>query len=382
MSGPTDDTARTDGGGATRGTRDTSGGDVDPEPVEPEPTPESGPNLAAFLLTAGGVTAVFIAIFVFAFPEPINQYFAGIVLGVTVITLIVGMVLDLLGYFGDEAKVGVPDEDGSSEPAQLESVRKRPNKPLPKQINFDDEIRQLRDHFDGDLPEQMDAFLTEYEKLKSSSQNRKVVAGSLRAALNPIAALVTDEAAEEMVDEMGDRLFAYIKADPVDNMVVTEHAFYTDGVQTPDRPQQRRLREGGGRRPVQKRGRRPGEDRLPPRRGGGDRGAKRAEHKRLRPVAGDRGRRVRRSRDTRHACPRHVSRQESTPSALRAVTRRSSSAPAPLRLLGRTAGAPVVRRRVAPGRDRSSSASGRASAPARHRSCVARRSRRPCRRDW
>lgn len=233
MSGPTDDTARTDGGGATRGTRDTSGGDVDPEPVEPEPTPESGPNLAAFLLTAGGVTAVFIAIFVFAFPEPINQYFAGIVLGVTVITLIVGMVLDLLGYFGDEAKVGVPDEDGSSEPAQLESVRKRPNKPLPKQINFDDEIRQLRDHFDGDLPEQMDAFLTEYEKLKSSSQNRKVVAGSLRAALNPIAALVTDEAAEEMVDEMGDRLFAYIKADPVDNMVVTEHAFYTDGVQTP-----------------------------------------------------------------------------------------------------------------------------------------------------
>jgi|GEM_PF-643277 len=238
MSGPTDsqsdDSLRTDGGGATRGTRDTSSPETEPEPVEPDPTEESGPNLAAFLLTAGSVTAVFVAIFVFAFPEPINQYFAGIVLAVTVITLIVGMVLDLLGYFGDEAKVPAPDDEtASSEPTQLESVRRRPNKPLPKQVNFDDEIRELRDHFGGDLPEQMDAFLTEYEKLKSSSQNRKVVAGSLRAALNPIAALVTDEETEEMVDEMGDQLFAYIKADPVDNMVVTEHAFYTDGVQTP-----------------------------------------------------------------------------------------------------------------------------------------------------
>ena len=224
--------AVTDGGGATRGTLDTTA--ADEEPTEPpEPAEETGPNLGAFLLTAGSVTVVFVAVFVFAFPEPINQYFAGVVLSVTVVTLIVGMVLDLLGYFGDEAKVPADGDDGPSEPEQLQSVRKRPNKPLPKQINFDDELRELRDHFDGEMPSQMNSFLTEYEKLKSASQNRKVIAGSLRAALNPISALVTDEETEEMVDEMGDRLFAYIKADPVDNIVVTEHAFYEDGVVTP-----------------------------------------------------------------------------------------------------------------------------------------------------
>ena len=231
MSGEASDHPVTDGGGATRGTLDTTA-DADEPSDPPEPGQESGPNLGAFLLTTGSVTVVFVAVFVFAFPQPINQYFAGIVLAVTVITLIVAMVLDLLGYFGDEAKVPATDDE-PSEPEQLESVRKRPNKPLPKQINFDEELRELREHFDGEVPDQMNSFLTEYEKLKSASQNRKVIAGSLRAALNPISALVTDEETEEMVDEMGDRLFAYIKADPVDNIVVTEHAFYEDGAVTP-----------------------------------------------------------------------------------------------------------------------------------------------------
>lgn len=188
-------------------------------------------NLGAFLLTVTGVTAMFVAIFTFAFPPPINQYFAGIVLSVTVVTLIIGMVLDLLGYFSDDARV-LTDDDEHTEPEQLEAVRAKPNVPLPKQINFDQEIRRLREHFDGELPRQMDSFLTEYQELKSTSKNRKVVAGSLRAALNPISALVDDEELEEMVDDMGDRLFAYIKADPVDNIVVTEYAFFQDGVQT------------------------------------------------------------------------------------------------------------------------------------------------------
>lgn len=188
-------------------------------------------NLGAFLLTVTGVTAMFVAIFTFAFPAPINQYFAGIVLSVTVVTLIIGMVLDLLGYFSDDARV-LTDDDEYAEPEQLEAVRAKPNVPLPKQINFDQEIERLREHFDGELPRQMDSFLTEYQELKSTSKNRKVVAGSLRAALNPISALVDDEELEEMVDDMGDRLFAYIKADPVDNIVVTEYAFFQDGVQT------------------------------------------------------------------------------------------------------------------------------------------------------
>ena len=214
--------ATTDERKASGGSSDTVTGDTATElgtassdttgQEEPETTGASQEfeNLGAFLLTTIGVTAMFTAIFVFTFPPPIDQYFSAIVISVSVVTLIIGMVLDLLGYFEDDPSV---------------------NKPLPKKINFDDEIRRLRDHFDGELPRQMDSFLTEYQELKSSSKNRKVIAGSLRAALNPISALVDSEEMEEMVDEMGDRLFAYIKADPVDNMVVTEYAFFKNGVQ-------------------------------------------------------------------------------------------------------------------------------------------------------
>lgn len=225
----------TDGGEPVANGSEESATLADPSAAEAATATAAGSdefdNLGAFLLTVAGVTAMFVAIFTFAFPAPINQYFAGIVLFVTVITLVIGMVLDLLGYFSDEAKVLTESAD-RTEPKQLDAVRAKPNVPLPKKINFDDEIAQLRDHFDGDLPRQMDSFLTEYQELKSATQNRKVVAGSLRAALNPISALVNSEEMEEMVDDMGDRLFAYIKADPVDNIVVTEHAFFQDGVQT------------------------------------------------------------------------------------------------------------------------------------------------------
>ncbi len=235
--------ATTDERKASGGSSDTVTGDTATElgtassdttgQEEPETTGASQEfeNLGAFLLTTIGVTAMFTAIFVFTFPPPIDQYFSAIVISVSVVTLIIGMVLDLLGYFEDDPSVLTETTERRSEPQQLESVRAKPNKPLPKKINFDDEIRRLRDHFDGELPRQMDSFLTEYQELKSSSKNRKVIAGSLRAALNPISALVDSEEMEEMVDEMGDRLFAYIKADPVDNMVVTEYAFFKNGVQ-------------------------------------------------------------------------------------------------------------------------------------------------------
>jgi hypothetical protein len=193
----------------------------------------SGPNLAAFLLTVAGVTVAFITVFVFSFPGIIGRFFAGAVIAVTIITLIVGMVLDLLGYFGNQQKILTqPTPDTAT--GVPESVRKKPNRPLPKRINFDEEIETLREYFDGELPPQMDSFLTEYMQLKTSTSNRKVKAGSLRAALNPIQTLVAgDEEMEELVTDMGDQLFSYIKADPVDNIVVTEHAFYRDGHQYP-----------------------------------------------------------------------------------------------------------------------------------------------------
>ncbi|ERG90694.1 MAG: hypothetical protein J07HQW1_00721 [Haloquadratum walsbyi J07HQW1] len=191
----------------------------------------AGPNFAAFLLTVGGVTVVFIAVFIFAFPGTIGRFFAAAVVTVTIITLMLGMVLDLLGYFGSRASILVDSEEEQTANGVPDSVSRKPNKPLPKQINFDSEIKTLQEHFDGELPSQMNSFLTEYEQLKKSTSNRKVTAGSLRAALNPVQTIVDDTEMEELVDDMGDRLFRYIKSDPVDNIVVSEYAFYQDGNQ-------------------------------------------------------------------------------------------------------------------------------------------------------
>lgn len=134
---------------------------------------DAGPNFAAFLLTVGGVTVVFIAIFIFAFPGAIGRFFAAAVVAVTIITLMLGMVLDLLGYFGSRASILVESEEEQTASSVPDSVSRKPNKPLPKQINFDSEITTLQEYFDGELPSQMNSFLTEYEKLKNRQVTEK-----------------------------------------------------------------------------------------------------------------------------------------------------------------------------------------------------------------
>jgi hypothetical protein len=183
-------------------------------------------NFAAFLLTVGSVTAVFLCVFLLAFPEPIGMYFAVGVIGVTAITMVFGIILNMLSHFDGEQT----NESDETHTATVEHERAKQNQPLPKKVNFTSELRQLREHFGGELPKQAESFVEEYERFKSSKKNRKAIAGSLRAAMNPLHPLVSgDEEMEELVEEMGDRLFEYINSTPTQNISITSYGFYTDG---------------------------------------------------------------------------------------------------------------------------------------------------------
>jgi hypothetical protein len=57
------------------------------------------PNAGSFLLVVGMTTCVFIAAFQFTLPNPISLLLTGLVLIVAVISLIMGAILDTLGYF-------------------------------------------------------------------------------------------------------------------------------------------------------------------------------------------------------------------------------------------------------------------------------------------
>lgn len=61
-----------------------------------------GPSLAAFLLGTGSVTAVFLTVAALRFPPRIAQLFSLVIASVTIFTLIVGGVLQWLGYFDSD----------------------------------------------------------------------------------------------------------------------------------------------------------------------------------------------------------------------------------------------------------------------------------------
>jgi hypothetical protein len=57
------------------------------------------PSAGSFLLVVGMVTCVFIAAFQFTLDPPISTLLTGLVLVITVISFIMGAVLDMLNYF-------------------------------------------------------------------------------------------------------------------------------------------------------------------------------------------------------------------------------------------------------------------------------------------
>lgn len=179
------------------------------------------PNLGSFLLTIGLVTCVFIALFQFTLPPPVSHVLTAGVIIITVVSAGFAALLDSLGYF-----------DGTEEPtttaaAAPEQTRKRwvpttpSSAPLPPMINFDKELSELQDLFDGTLPDQFTPFIEDYRRLKTSPRNRMTIASDLRADLNPIGAVLEEDSREyELYERISDGLFRYI-GDDADHLTVS-----------------------------------------------------------------------------------------------------------------------------------------------------------------
>jgi hypothetical protein len=168
------------------------------------------PDLGSFLLVVGIVTAVFIALFQFALPPPVSHLLtAGVVL-VTVLSAVVGAVLDGLGHF-DRTAPATPAPERRGAAARPWVPAGGASAPLPPLINFDAELRAFAELFDGDLPPAFDPFVADYLRLKTSTRNRTTIASDLRAALNPVGALFDPGTeGDRLYEEVSDRLFRYI----------------------------------------------------------------------------------------------------------------------------------------------------------------------------
>jgi hypothetical protein len=182
------------------------------------------PNLGSFLLVVGIVTCVFIALFQFTLPDPISDLLTAGVLFVTVVSGLFAVLLDTLGYFDREAadaEIGTDEPTDTTEPW----IPDEPVASLPPVIDFDDELRAFADLYDGDLPRQFDPFIEDYRRLKTNTRNRRTIASDLRADLNPIGALFEEGTdGYEIYDEIGDRLFRYIRGGS--NLTVGRAVFY------------------------------------------------------------------------------------------------------------------------------------------------------------
>ncbi len=185
------------------------------------------PNLGSFLLTIGGVTCVFIALFQLGpVRPPVSHLLTAGVLIITVVSAGFAALLESLGYF-----------DGTTPEAVAEAARttdsRRPWVPaepvsasLPPMLNFDDELQALADYYDGDLPEQFDPFIAEYKRLKTNPGNRSTIASDLRADLNPIGTILDEDSpAYDHYESISEGLFRYI-GDAADHFSVTDPVFY------------------------------------------------------------------------------------------------------------------------------------------------------------
>ena len=193
------------------------------------------PGLGAFLVLVLVVTSSFVIVFQQTLPEAVATTLSWVVIGVSAVSAMMGFVLEALSYF---------DRDGGAEPTApadpTPTTSSRPwvpdgdVKPLPPLINFDDELEQLYDYFDGEFPSQAETFLEGYKRMKTADRGQRgTIASDVRAGLNPIIVLVDDPEVESMLSQMGEDLFAYVKTDGAELVSVDRYALYDDGRKTP-----------------------------------------------------------------------------------------------------------------------------------------------------
>ena len=194
---------------------------------------ERTPTLGRFFVLVLVVTCSFIVVFQQTLPGAVATTLSWVVIGASAISAMMGFVLEALSYFdGGEAE--------PTEPAKPTTTSSRPwvpdgdVKPLPPLINFDDELGELYDYFDGEFPSQAETFLKGYKRMKTADRGQRgSIASDVRAGLNPIVVLVDDPEIESMLSRMGEDLFAYVKTDGAGLVSVDRYALYDDGKKTP-----------------------------------------------------------------------------------------------------------------------------------------------------
>ena len=193
------------------------------------------PGLGAFLVLVLVVTSSFVIVFQQTLPEGVATTLSWVVIGVSAVSAMMGFVLEALSYFDGD---GEAERTEPAEPTSTTSSRPWvPDgdvKPLPPLINFDDELEQLYDYFDGEFPSQAETFLDGYKRVKTADRGQRgSIASDVRAGLNPIIVLVDDPEVESMLSQMGEDLFAYVKTDGAELVSVDRYALYDDGKKTP-----------------------------------------------------------------------------------------------------------------------------------------------------
>ena len=193
------------------------------------PLPEQ--NLAAFLLTVGGVTVAFIAVFVFTIGDAVGNIFIWTAVGVGLITVFVGMTLDLLGFFDSERAV-LRDRTESSGPVDAIEFAADPTvSPL---LDFEAELQTIADAYGESPPSQLTTFVDEYRRIRDKGVgSRADAAGDLRASLNPLSVIAEgEEALEDAVTQIEQKLQLYVSSAPYELFEIEEVGLYVDGSRT------------------------------------------------------------------------------------------------------------------------------------------------------
>lgn len=194
---------------------------------------ERTPSRGAFFVLVLVVTSSFIVVFQQTLPEAVATTLSWVVIGVAAVSAVIGFVLEALEYF---------DGDGEAEPAEpaepVTTTSSRPwvpdgeAKPLPPLINFDDELEELYDYFDGEFPSQAETLVEGYKRLKTADRGQRgSIASDVRAGLNPVTVLVDDPEVESMLSQMGEDLFTYVKTDGAELVSIDRYALYDDGTE-------------------------------------------------------------------------------------------------------------------------------------------------------
>lgn len=179
-------------------------------------------NFAAFALFVGSVSIAFGAVFQIVFDGIIALILNGFVLGVGLISLVIGLSLDAIGGF-DAQSTEVDEPDDS---VAVRSRNDGDNRPLPPVLNFDAELEQIEEHYNESPREEFIQFREQYERLKSSPSNRSTIASDLRAMSNPLSVLAEGEAIEPEVERINDGLFQYMEGSASDFLSVVEWSLY------------------------------------------------------------------------------------------------------------------------------------------------------------